>query len=82
MADKKFEQDDPLSLNGMVLDLPPEEAKRAEADMAACFIEEYLRIGCSPEKIFSLFKDPFYQGTHAVFKSRGEDYVRGLIREV
>ena len=82
MAEKEFEAEDPLSLTGMILDLPKEEAMKAEAEMAACFIEEYAMIGYDNEAIFALFKDPFYQGTHAVLETRGETFIRGLIREV
>ena len=82
MAEKEFEQDDPFNLNGMVFELPKQEAERAEEEMAACFIEEYARLGYTEDVIFALFSNPFYQGTHVILKSRGEKYVRGLIREV
>ncbi len=82
MAEKQFEKGDPLSLNGLILDLPKEEAIKAEAEMAACFIEEYAMIGYDQEAIFALFKDPFYQGTHAVLETRGETFIRELIQEV
>jgi len=82
MAEKPFEEEDPFSLNGMILQLPREEAKLAEAEMAACFIEEYALLGYDEEAIYRLFQDPFYRGTHAVLETRGEAFVRGLIRDI
>lgn len=81
MAEKHVEAEDPFSLNGMVVEMTKEDARKAEEKMTECYIEEYLRIGVAPKDILKMFKDPFYQGMHAVLHSRGEKYVRGLILE-
>ncbi|MFQ5723094.1 MAG: hypothetical protein ACE5G6_01275 [Terriglobia bacterium] len=49
--------------------------------MATCLIEEYARIGLKEEEIFALFQQPIYQ-THALYRERGESWVRNRIREV
>ncbi len=79
MAEKVFAKEDPLALTGMALDLSKEEARRAEEEMAECFVEEYMRIGHGDEDILALFQNPFYRATHAILKSRGEGFVRELI---
>lgn len=82
MAEKEFDHADPFTLNGTVLTLPPEEAKAAEEEMAACFIEEYLRLGYTEEKILEFFNSPFYRGTFEIRKTRGEKFVREMIRRI
>ena len=82
MAEKEFDPDDPFTLTGMIVALPKEASDRAEEEMASCFIEEYILMGYDDERILGLFRDPFFQATHAVFISRGEAYVRELLRRV
>ena len=82
MAEKEFESEDPFELTGMVIPMSPEKARRSEEAMAACFIEEYLMLGYDALAILELFRDPFYQATHAVLHARGEEYVRSLIEKV
>ena len=82
MAEKEFESEDPFTLTGMIMPLSQEQAKIAEEEMAACFIEEYMMMGHDEAHILALFKEPFYQATHAIYRARGEDYVRGLIDKV
>jgi len=83
MAVKEFDPEDPMLLNGTVLPLrDARQAARVSEEMAECFIEEYLLVGYSPEQILYFFKTPFYRATHAVYRERGEAYVRGLIRKV
>lgn len=58
---------------------------RAAADerldeMARCFAEEFVRMGWSDEALAAIFRDPFYQGPHAVYQARGEEYVLRIIR--
>jgi hypothetical protein len=47
--------------------------------MAACLVEEYVRLGMSDAQLLALFRTPFFGGAHAVYRARGETYVRDLI---
>lgn len=49
--------------------------------MATCLVEEYARMGMEAEEILALFRQPIYQ-THALYRERGEAWVRDLIRKV
>lgn len=49
--------------------------------MATCLIEEYARLGLDDEAILSLFRQPIYQ-THALYRERGEAWLRELIQSV
>lgn len=51
-------------------------------EMAATFVEEYLRMGLSPEGVMALFRNPFYTGPHSIWQMRGEAWVEGLIRRI
>lgn len=82
MAEKDFEADDPLALTGAVLALDPAEGAEAERRMAATFIEEYARLGYDDPALLALFRDPFYRFPHAVYRERGEAWVRELIGRV
>ena len=77
---KEAEQEDPLALTQMFLDIPADDT--FYQNMAETFVEEFMRLGWSDEKIFELFEDPFYKGSHEVFKIKGEQFVKNLIQEV
>lgn len=36
-------------------------------------------MGLSDPELLGLFHNPFYVGPHAIWRSRGNEYVRGLI---
>ena len=73
MPRDEFEEDDPMELVGVALpDGDPEE-------LASSIVEEFLRMGLSDQELLHLFRDPFYSGPHAIWRSRGDEYVRGLI---
>jgi len=80
MPKDAFEQEDPFALVGMVL--PGEPDAETLALMGRCFIEELVRMGWSEAQILALFRDPFYRGPHAVYRTRGEACVRQLIAQV
>ncbi|MBI2119199.1 MAG: hypothetical protein HYT97_06190 [Elusimicrobia bacterium] len=82
MEKKEFEQDDPMSLTGMVLPLSKEEGLKAEETMVSCFIEEYFCMGFSAQQILEIFKDPFYQAPYEIFQTRGELYVQKMVYKV
>ncbi|HPC62954.1 MAG TPA: hypothetical protein PKX23_20005 [Verrucomicrobiota bacterium] len=78
MPKDEFDFEDPLELNGVAL-LVPEDTTGAMAD---CFIEEFMRMGHSPQHILTLFRDPHYLGPNLAYKTKGEPFIRDLIVEV
>lgn len=73
--EKEPEADDPMDL--VMNPVPGGDPEF----MATCLIEEYARLGMSEEEILALFNQPVYQ-THALYRERGETWVRNLIQEV
>lgn len=78
--EKRFEEDDPYAFVGIGFPCPDDYD--AAEQMARTFIEEYAMMGFSRERILALFRGRQFQGPNAVYRSRGEDYVRSLIEEV
>ena len=78
--DREFEADDPLALVPAVMDVPMDDASYRQ--MAETFVEEYMLLGFSDEKIAELFHNPYYRATHQILKSKGEAYVTELIKEI
>lgn len=76
MARKPFEDEDPMELVGVAL---PEGDLE---EMAECLIEEFIKMGMDDEALLQLFQSPFYGGTHAIYRKKGEEYVRALIAKV
>lgn len=73
--DKEPEPGDPAEL--VMTPVPGGEPEL----MATCLVEEYARLGMGEEEIFELFRRPIYQ-LHALYRERGEAWVRDLIRKV
>lgn len=81
MATKSFEENDPLELIGVELSgIFPTEVDSLE-EMARTFIDEYARIGWNREELLKMFRDPFYQGPHAIYRAKGEPFIQRLIEE-
>ncbi len=78
MPKDEFDFEDPLELNGVAF-LTGEDTTDA---MCECFIEEFMRLGHSPEQLLALFRNPYYLGLHMVLEQRGEAFVRERITEV
>lgn len=78
-ANKALEPDDPFELTGVVLPAPDEESIR---EMALCFAEEFARDGWSPEELRRVFRDPFYRGPYGVWRSKGDEFVESVLKEV
>jgi hypothetical protein len=76
MAEKEFVAEDPMELVGMVM---PGDAGMLER-MAETFIDEYVRLGWDEERLMTLFTNPMFMATHRIYRQKGEDYVRALIR--
>ena len=74
MADKAFEPDDPMALVAVGADGDPELQAR-------CLVEEFVRLGTGDGQILAMFRSPFYAGAHALYRARGEAWVRAVIAE-
>lgn len=79
MPTKDFDPHDPFDLVGKRV--PVEEGHDNVEEMARCFIEEYLNMGWGEKVILAMFKKPMYQGPHAVYKARGDEYVQRIMDE-
>ena len=79
MADKEYEEDDPMALVGVAVSGP--EAARGLVEMARVFIDEFARMGWDRERIHGLFRNPFYRGPHVVYERYGDEFVLQLIGE-
>ena len=74
---KPVEADDPLALVGVPV--PVDEATFDE--MAAVFVEEFVRDGWTDARLLAYFRSPYYAGLHVIWQRRGEAWVRDLIAE-
>jgi hypothetical protein len=77
MAEKPYAADD--SLEPTAVTLPADQ--EAVAFMGRCFVEEFARLGYRRNALMALFRTPFYQGPHMVYRQLGEGFVSGLIDE-
>jgi hypothetical protein len=76
--DEAFEPEDAVELVG--IELPPID-EDTWVGMAQCFIEEYVRMGCTSTEIMDLARNPFYRALHDIVQQRGEAFVQQLIDE-
>lgn len=67
---------DPMTLHGVVVDVDGVEAQR---EMAACFIEEFIRMGFGRERLLALFRTRGYAGPHLAYRVLGEETVTALV---
>ena len=81
MPEEPFRPEEAFEFFGVGIPTTKEESERAEREMAQCFIEEYVRMGYSPEFILGLCRNPFYRGLHGILQTRGEAFLRGLIED-
>ncbi len=78
MPKDEFDPEDPMELVGMELPADDENSLR---DMALCFAEEFIRDGWRKEKVFAMFTNPFYRMPHAIWKSKGDLFVKEIVDE-
>jgi len=69
---------DPMTLHGVGVETDSEEAT---IEMAACFIEEFTRMGFDADRLFRMFRTPGYAGPAMALAVLGEDRIRALIAE-
>ena len=77
MSEKPYAADDPLEPAAVALPADRE----AVASMGRCFVEEFARMGYRQNALMALFRTPFYQGPHMVYRQLGEGFVSGLIED-
>ena len=77
MPKNEVDPEDPMELHGVAF-LTEEDT---QAEMAACFVEEFLRLGWRAEAILALFRNPHYVGPHMVLENKGEPFVREVIAD-
>jgi len=80
MAEKDFEDDDPMEFVAARFPVPP--GVDIDEVTARVFIEEYALMGMPRERTLQLFTSQFFAGTHGIFQARGEAFVQALIGEV
>ena len=69
---------DPMMLHGTVFETEDDQALR---EMTECFIEEYMRLGFSPDRVLKMFATPGYAGPYMAYQSLGEQTIKTLINE-
>jgi len=74
---KTPQEDDPMELTGVVLPGVPGGLET----MAETLVEEYIRLGWTEERLMTLFTHPNFLATHRIYRQKGEEYVRQLIRK-
>jgi len=69
---------DPMTLTGVEILVDSPDAAR---DMAECFVEEYVRLGLSPEAILELFDRGEFAGPTLAFRQLGRGAIETIIHE-
>ena len=55
--------------------------REATVEMARVFAEEFAAMGFDEERLWALFRRPFYAGAHRALRLLGEESIGGIIRE-
>jgi hypothetical protein len=66
---------DPMLLNAVGI----ETAEDRTREMAACFIEEFLRMGFDADRMLHLFRTKGYAGPHLAYRKLGEPAIQAMI---
>ena len=77
---KEPANDDPLEL--VAVGNPAGVTEEGDRDTARCIVEEYALTGFSAHDIAELFTSPLYGLPHAIYRRRGDQFVRELITGV
>jgi len=70
---------DPMMLNGVVLEDVGAPTQEAVLEMAACFIDEYARLGFDANRILHMFVTKGYAGPYMATEILGEAAIRELV---
>jgi hypothetical protein len=76
---KRPEQDDPFQLEAVGVPDPTGECLR---EMAACFAEEFLRLGFPPGRVLALFESPTYALANHAYRVLGPREVRAIVERL
>jgi hypothetical protein len=68
---------DPMTLTGVELDV---EEAGAVAEMADCFIEEFVRLGYGPDAILEMFVSGAFAGPSLALRQLGRPDIESRIR--
>ena len=69
----EFDVDDPMEMVAVSIEGDFDE-------MATGLVDEFIMMGYDEEALWSLFRNPFYRSTNAIFQAKGEVYIGDLIR--
>ncbi|KAB2877116.1 MAG: hypothetical protein IT503_01990 [Burkholderiaceae bacterium] len=50
--------------------------------MVRCLVEEFVLLGWDEQRVMQLFARPCFAAPHRIYRERGAEYVRSIIREV
>src|SRR5262245_47748580 len=67
---------DPMTLHGVGVETDDPHAMRS---MAACFIEEFLRMGFDAERVLHLFRTQGYAGPRMAYEALSEPVIQAII---
>ena len=79
MRTKEVEEDDPFELNAIGI---PDPSGTCTREMAACFAEEFLRLGFPPGRVLALFESPRYALAHQALQALGAHEIRGIVERL
>jgi hypothetical protein len=68
-----------MTLHGVMFDAAGDAAHR---EMAACFVEEYIRLGFDRAGLIKLFQTRGYAGPHMAWRVLGEAAIAEMIGEL
>ncbi len=69
---------DPMTITGVAFETSDDSAVR---EMAACMIEEYLRLGFDEDRLLKMFRVSGYVGPYMAYQALGEEAIRAMIAE-
>ena len=70
---------DPMTLHGVAVETDDPNTMR---EMASCFIDEYLRMGYTRDRVLSMFRIPQYVGPYMAYESLGKEAIGELIDDI
>lgn len=70
------DETDPMTLHGVAFDVDDTASHR---EMAACFIEEYIRLGFDRQRLIGMFQAGGYSGPQLAWAQLGPAEIVGMI---
>ena len=69
---------DPMTLHGVAVET---DSNAANLEMAACFVDELLRLGFTTQRILQVFQTRGYAGPYLAYEMFGAEAIKALIAE-